>query len=193
MKHLTLRAALCAAALLFALPAVAAPKTLELKGQANWISDAPVERIVGTADGAGTLTLDLDDLTSIKGAIVMPVASMKSGNAQRDEHLKGSDWLEADKHPEIRFEVTSVAVTAAPTGGDVKEGKVDVTGKFTLHGVTTDLTAPATIKWKGDKVKIETAFVVKLADYKVAGKQGVVGDKVGETIDVKVELKGIAK
>lgn len=192
MKHI--RTALAAAALLaFAAPALAAPQTLNVKGQARWVSEAPVEKIVGTADGTGALTVDLADPSTIRGTITMPVASMKSGNDQRDDHLKGSDWLEADKHPTIDFAIGSVKVVEGPKGDAVKEAKVEVTGKFTLHGVTTDLTAPATLKWKGDKVKIETAFVVKLADYKVAGKQGVVGEKVGETIDVSVVLKGIAK
>lgn len=184
---------LVAAGLFAAGPVLAAPKTIELKGQTNWISEAPVEKIVGTADGSGTLTADLDDLSTLKGTLVFPVASMKSGNEQRDDHLKGGDWLEADKHPDIRFVVDSVKVVSPPSGDDVKEAKVEVTGQFTLHGVTTPLTAPATLKWKDDKVKIDTAFVVKLADYKVAGKQGVVGSKVGETIDVKVSLRGIAK
>lgn len=194
MKHMPLRAALVAASLVaLAASAWAAPKSLKVKGQANWISDAPVEKIVGTAAGAGELTVDFDDLSTLKGTITMPVASMKSGNNQRDDHLKGSDWLEADKHPDITFAVTSVKVLEAPKGDAVKEAKVEVAGKFTLHGVTTDLTAPATLKWKGDKVKIHTAFAVKLADYDVAGKQGVVGDKVGETIEVKVRLQGVAK
>lgn len=197
MKHTSLArfgAPLAAFALLaFAAPAFAAPSTLKVKGQANWISDAPVERIVGTAAGTGELSVDLADLTTLKGTITMPVDSMKSGNDTRDEHLKGTDWLDAKQFPDITFEVTAVKVVEAPKGDAVKEAKVEVSGKFTLHGVATDLTAPATLKWKGDKVKIDTAFVVKLADYKVAGKDGVVGDKVGETIDVKVSLKGLAK
>ena len=190
MKHVTIAAA---ALLLWAAPAFAAPQSLKVKGQANWVSEAPVEKIVGTADGAGDLTVDLSDLSTIKGSITMAVASMKSGNDQRDDHLKGAEWLDAAQFPEIKFEVVSVKVVEPPKGDDVKEGKVEVSGKFTLHGVTTDLTAPATLKWKGDKVKIDTAFQVKLADYKVAGKDGVVGNKVGETIEVTVSLKGIAK
>lgn len=194
MQTLFARAAMAGAALLlFAAPAIAAPTSLKVKGQASWLSDAPAERIEGTADGTGELTVDFADLSTLKGTITMPVASMKSGNAVRDDHLKGSDWLEADKHPNITFEVTGVKVTKPTSGDKVKEAGVEVSGKFTVHGVTTDLTAPATLKWKGDKVKISTKFQVKLADYKVAGKAGVVGDKVGETIDITVELKGKAQ
>lgn len=180
-----------AAALLLAVPAFAAD--LQVKGNAKWLSDAPAEKIEGTAAGQGALTVDLADLSTIKGKFSFDVASMKSGNDIRDGHLKGSDWLEADKFPTIDFEIGAVKVTKAPGDGEVKEAQVEVTGKFTLHGVTTDLTAPATVKWKGNKVKITTQFIVKLADYKVAGKDGVVGNKVGETIAIDATFKGLAK
>ena len=43
---------------------------------------------------------------SIAGAI--RVASLRTDNEQRDAHLISPDFLEASKHPEIRFESTSV-------------------------------------------------------------------------------------
>ena len=190
MRNILIYLVMCA----LCAPAFAAPKKLELKGQAKWLSDAPVERIEGTAVGKGTLDIDLDQLSNIKGKIAMPVASMKSGNDTRDEHLRGGQWLEADKYPEITFEISAVKVTKpAVEANGVKEAQVEATGKFTLHGVSTDLTAPATLKWKGDKVKVETAFKVELAKYAVKGKEGVVGNKVGKEIDVQVTLKGVAK
>jgi polyisoprenoid-binding protein YceI len=49
---------------------------------------------------------------SIAGAI--RVDSLRTDNEQRDAHLTSPDFLEAAKHPEIRFESTSVE----PTGDD---------------------------------------------------------------------------
>ncbi|MCA9542429.1 MAG: YceI family protein [Myxococcales bacterium] len=181
---------------LFALlstPAFAAPGSMQLKGQAKWVSDAPVEKIVGTAEGTGELSIDLDDLTTLKGKITMPVESMKTGNGQRDEHLKGSDWLDAAQFPNIEFTVAEVKITQPTSGDPIKEAKVEVSGDFSLHGVTTRLTAPATLKWKGNQVKIATAFQIKLADYQVKGKSGVVGNKVGETIAIDVDIRGEIK
>ena len=118
---------------------------------------------------------------------------MKTGNDMRDDHLRSAQWLDAATHPEMSFEVVSVVAKPTVTEGDVKSADLEVTGKFTLHGVTTDLKAPATIKWKGDKVKISTQFGIKLADYKVKGKEGIVGQKVGETIACEATLKGVVK
>lgn len=180
-----------AAALLLALPAFAAD--LQVKGNAKWLSDAPAEKIEGTALGQGALTVDLADLSTLKGKLTFDVASMKSGNDMRDDHLRSPTWLDAAQFPTIDFDVTAVKVTKAPGDGEVKEAQVEVSGKFTLHGVTTDLTAPATVKWKGNKVKITTEFTVKLADYKVEGKAGAIGNKVGESIAIKATFKGVAK
>ena len=55
---------------------------------------------------------------SIAGAI--RVDSVRTDNEQRDAHLISPDFLEAAKHPEIRFESTSVE----PVGDD----------RFALHG-----------------------------------------------------------
>jgi polyisoprenoid-binding protein YceI len=178
---------------LVALPAAAIAGPATLKGQMKFVSDAPVEKIVGSADGAAALDINLQDLTKITGKITVPVASMKTGNDIRDDHLKSDQWLDAKAHPEIVFEVASVVAEPVQTKGEVKSAELKVTGKFTLHGVTTDLTAPATIKWKGNKVKISTKFNIKLADYKVKGKEGIVGQKVGETIACEATLKGVAQ
>lgn len=161
------------------------------KGQFKFTSKAPKEDIFGTADGKAELTIKADDLAATRGVVTVPVATMKTGNETRDEHMKSPDWLDAAKFPEIKFEITSVEIGAPTTEGDVSAASGKVTGKFTLHGVTTDLTAPATIKWKADgKAKITTQFTIKLADYKVTGKDGVVGSKVGETITCEVALVG---
>jgi hypothetical protein len=84
---------------LLAGPALAAPKTIDLKGQTNWISEAPVEKIVGTADGSGTLTGDLDDLSTLRGTIKFPVASMKSGNFVSASEIAQQRW--GKSHPNL--------------------------------------------------------------------------------------------
>jgi len=182
-------------ALFVATPLLLLPMTADassFKGQFKFTSKAPKEDIFGTATGKADLTIDTSNLTGIKGTITVPVKSMKTGNDSRDEHLRGSDWLDAGKHPNITFTITSAALDGDVTEkGGVKSAKLKVTGKFTLHGVTTTLTAPATIKWKSDnKAKITTQFKIKLADYKVSGKDGVIGSKVGSTITCQASLTG---
>ncbi len=171
----------------------AAPAVLDAQGQMRFVSDAPMERILGTGEGRGELQVDFEDLTRTRGRIVVPVRSLKTGNTQRDEHLGGPDWLDAAKHPDIVFSVTAVTVKEQTTVGDVLEAQLEVVGDFAMHGVTYSLTAPVTVKREAEKVKVSTVFKLALADFKVSGRDGAVGSKVGTNIDITADLKGILK
>lgn len=182
-------------ALFVATPLLLLPLTANaesFKGQFKFTSKAPKEDIFGTASGSADLTIDTSNLAGLKGTITVPVKSMKTGNDTRDDHLRSDAWLDAGKHPNITFTITSATLDGdVSESGGVKAAKLKVTGKFTLHGVTTTLTAPATIKWKDDKkAKITTQFTIKLADFKVEGKDGVIGSKVGSTITCQAALTG---
>src|SRR6185312_10481309 len=39
----------------------------------------------------------------------LEVASIETGNAERDEHLRSPDFFDADRYPEIRFASTRIA------------------------------------------------------------------------------------
>jgi polyisoprenoid-binding protein YceI len=169
----------------------AAPSEGNFKAKMSFVSNAPGEDIEGTAEGTAKLSIDLDSPSATSGEVVVSVASMKTGNDRRDEHLRGSKWLDATAHPDIRFKVTSATAEPTISKGPVKMAKLQVTGEFSLHGVTKTMTAPAEMKWKDNKMKVTTEFTVKLADFKVEGAQGVVGSKVADAIKVEVTLLGV--
>lgn len=172
----------------------AATRAVELGGQLKFLSEAPLEKIFGTADGVvGKLTTDPTDLTRTTGRFSLPVASMKTGNDKRDDHLRSDVWLDAAKFPEIVFEVTSARVVSDDKASPVRTAKIEAVGQLTVHGVAVPLTAPVEIKWKDDKVKATTEFKVRLADHQIAGTKGIVGSKVGESIQVSGTLQGTAR
>ena len=167
----------------------------EFKGKFKFTSKAPKEDIFGTATGMAKLTSDPKDISTLKGVITVPVATMETGNSVRDDHLRSPTWLDAKAYPEITFTIETVK-----PDGPVKEEKgmkaatVIVSGKFSLHGVTTPLKAKGIVKWKDDgKAKISTKFNIALADYNVTGKAGIVGSKVGTTIACEATLVGTLK
>ncbi len=182
----------CAAvAILLVLPLVA--EAAPFKGQFKFTSNAPKEDIFGTADGSAELTITPADLKATRGTVKVSVASMKTGNDTRDEHLRSAGWLDAAKFPEIAFEITGVEVGATSEKDGVKSAEAQVIGKFTMHGVTKELKAPATIKWKDDKkAKITTSFNIALSDFAVTepGGDGVIGSKVGAQIKCEATLTG---
>ena len=70
-----------------------------------------------------------DDFKDAKVNFTADVASINTGNEQRDGHLKTADFFDAEKHPKITFESTHYA-------GDKLEGNLtisSITKPVTLH------------------------------------------------------------
>jgi len=72
------------------------------------------------------------DPTAARGRVEIDVASIDTGNQQRDEHLRTGDFFEVAAHPTIVFELKSVT----PRGGD----EYTVVGDLTIKGVTRAVT-----------------------------------------------------
>ena len=69
---------------------------------------------------------------SITGTI--RVAGLRTDNDQRDAHLRSPDFLDAEKHPEIRFQSTAVE----PTGEDTFHVRGELTIKDTPFEIELD-------------------------------------------------------
>ena len=61
---------------------------------------------------------------------VVDAASVSTGDPDFDETLRGSGWLDAERHPEIVFRSTRIEVTGETAGR--------IHGALTLKGVTAD-------------------------------------------------------
>jgi polyisoprenoid-binding protein YceI len=77
---------------------------------------------------SGTLDLDPDDFTKSKFEGEIDVASVDTGNSQRDDHLRTNDFFDAPNHPKITFKSTRIE----KKGGD----EYVVHGDLTMRGVT---------------------------------------------------------
>lgn len=80
---------------------------------------------------SGMLTLDPAKPDDATVDIKIATDSVLVPNAKLKDELVGAQWLDAAKFPEITFKSTKVVKTGA--------GTADVTGDFTLHGVTKPL------------------------------------------------------
>jgi polyisoprenoid-binding protein YceI len=64
--------------------------------------------------------------------VTIEVASVNTGNEQRDGHLRTNDFFDAPNHPQITFTSTRVEQTAEDTFA--------VTGDLTIKGITRPVT-----------------------------------------------------
>lgn len=71
---------------------------------------------------------EADDFTKAKIVAKIDPATINTKNAQRDEHLRASDFFEVEKYPEVSFESTSINA--------IDEENFVVVGDLTLRGIT---------------------------------------------------------
>ncbi|OIJ67997.1 YceI family protein [Streptomyces mangrovisoli] len=81
---------------------------------------------------SGTLHLDGGDPAKSTASIDVAMASIDTGNADRDGHLKSADFFKCDEFPTMTFRSTS----AEDLGG----GDYRLTGDLSILGVTKPLT-----------------------------------------------------
>lgn len=75
----------------------------------------------------GTITI-ADHIQESTVDVTIDMATVESGSADRDDHLRSSDLFAVDDHPQARFRSTAI---------DTVDGVVGtVTGDLTLKGVT---------------------------------------------------------
>ena len=167
------------------------------RNQATFFSETPLEDINGlTNDVKGNVTFDVGDVTTLSGTISISTASIKTGIELRDGHLKSADWLDADSYPEITFTIKSVSDVKS-----VESNKLTakVTGDFTVHGVTKEVTTDVTMTYldeseqtkkrsPGDLLGIQATFNITLSNYDI--EHMVLGEKVSDSIEVGVNIVG---
>ncbi|MBC7805465.1 MAG: YceI family protein [Akkermansiaceae bacterium] len=114
-------------------------------------------------------------------------ASINTGNAARDGHLRGKDFFETDKYPEIAFKSTRITKR--------KDGFTAV-GNLTMHGVTKSISLPFTVTgpqkgFKGElHMGVETALILNRKDYGLTWNNIVEGSQaVGDTVNVTINME----
>jgi len=171
------------------------------RNQITFFSTTPLEDINGTANGVyGNVSFDVENAAkTVKGKIIVKAASMNTGIELRNSHLKGANWLNEKKYPEIIFDLKSIDAVNQSADNKIE---FKAKGNFTLHGVTKEIIAETELVYldeneqtqkraPGDLLGLKTKFRVKLSDYDV--DNAVIGSKVSEDIEVTVNIVGSNK
>ena len=183
------RPLLCLAGLLAALPAWAEVETYRIDPEhsaANWQVRHLVARVSGSFSAvSGTIVLDRDNLARSRVEATIDVASLDSGHRKRDVHLWSDEFLDARRHPEMRFESTSVQ----PSGPD----KGVINGNLTLRGVTRPVRLAYQIlgfgndPWDGYRAGLLAVANINRLDFGVSKfpEPGPIGNEVEVTLLVQ--------
>jgi len=145
----------------------------------------------------GSLIFDENDPEAASVDVVIDARGLWTGEPQRDDHLRSPDFLDVERHPEIRFR----GKVAARVGATEFKMKGDLTIRGVVRPVVLDVRALgtwATPWWEGnvDKgPKLRAGFLATTSinrhDFGVSWNSPldrggvVVGDEIGITIDAE--------
>ncbi|GAB3813839.1 YceI family protein [Micromonospora zhanjiangensis] len=139
----------------------------------------------------GTATFDAANPAATAVTVRITAKSIDTRNAQRDEHLRGNDFLAMETYPEITFVSTAFTQTG--------EASFDLTGDLTVKGVTNSVTIPfayegaATDPFGNLRVGFEGAVTINRKDYGVTWNAALEagGVLVSDKITLEFEVSAI--
>jgi len=168
--------------------AMAADYAIDKQGQHAFvnfkISHLGYSWLYGTfKDFDGSFSFDAANPEASKVSVTINTASVDSNHAERDKHLRGSDFLNVEAHPTATFESTAVASTG--------EGTADITGNLTLNGVTKPVVIKAKLlgegkdPWGGYRAGFEGSTTLKLKDFDIQKDLGPASQEVELILSVE--------
>jgi len=133
----------------------------------------------------GTIKVDPADISKSSVEVSIEAASINTDNENRDKHLKTAEFFDVEKFPTITFKSTSVK--------EVAKGKLEITGDFTLHGVTKTITFPITNAGTGPGMKpgavvagfIDGALTLNRNDFGIKTYPGALGEDVAISLNIE--------
>lgn len=140
-------------------------------------------------DVSGTMSCADGKPEGVMFDVSIKVDSVDTGMEKLDAHLKSADFFNAKEHPTMTFKSTSVK-------RGTKDGWLDVTGDFTMNGISKPVTA--TVEWTGTKAGpagrragYEATLVVKRSDWNM--KYGIDQGALSDDVQLVVALEGVSQ
>ncbi|GAA5646853.1 YceI family protein [Vibrio proteolyticus] len=131
----------------------------------------------------GDFSYDPANIAASKVNVTVDTSSLDSNHAERDKHIRSSDFIDAGKFPSATFTSTKVI--------DKGDGNLDVMGDLTLHGQTKPITINAHFvgagkdPWGGERAGFYGTTRLELADFNIA----VMGDS--SYVDMELHVEGV--
>jgi polyisoprenoid-binding protein YceI len=134
---------------------------------------------------AAVVQYSAENLAASKIDVTVDIASLDTGDQERDDTLKGADLFDVKKFPTAHFVATGLSVSGP--------ARYEAQGKLTIRNVTRDLKLPLTFQTKmeqGKSVGYMTGRVtLERLDYGVGQGEWKSTEWVGDAVMVSFSLR----
>ena len=137
----------------------------------------------------GTVNVDFKNLDASSVTFSIDAASIDTDNEDRDTHLRSADFFDVEKHPAITFKSSKIT--------KVGDNDYEVTGTFTMIGVSKEITLPVTYlgavqdPWGNTKAGYELSTTINRKDYGMEWNKALDagGFILGDDVEVAINLE----
>ena len=157
-----------------------------------WVRHLKITKVRGTFENFDVTVTTPEDPSKISIEASIDVSSVNTGQEQRDNHLRSSDFFLVEQHPHMTFRSTDIQVD-----GDA----FTIDGELTLRGVTKTVTLTGefggviTDDYGRTKAGASASTTINRQDFGVSWNAALeaggftLGDDVTITIDLQVDLQ----
>jgi polyisoprenoid-binding protein YceI len=139
----------------------------------------------------GTIALDPEQLDRSSVEVEIDAASIDTGTADRDNHLRSADFFDVEQFPKLTFKSTRIE----HQGGD----RYAVHGALTIRGVERDITLAAEYgglakdPWGNERALFTASGSVDRREYGLKWNQALEagGVLVGERVELELEVQAV--
>ncbi|MCQ6561472.1 YceI family protein [Paenibacillus mendelii] len=134
---------------------------------------------------------DPEDLTSASIRFSIDLSSIDTRNADRDAHLRSADFFDVEANPKMTFEATRITKSG--------DGEYEVTGDFTLHGITRPEKFAVSFEgagkdpWGNAKAGFSAVGSLKRSDYGLTYNAVLEtgGVLIGDEVKISIEIEAL--
>ncbi len=144
------------------------------------------------ADIKAEFSLDPADPTTLQATCTIKAESITTGQPKRDAHLRGADFFETEKYPEIKFVATGVK-----RDGD----DYILTGNLTMRDVTKEISIPVSFSgpvqdpWGETRFGFEGSTKINRKDWHI--NYSAVLDNGGlvasDEVKIEISIEGVKR
>lgn len=134
---------------------------------------------------AGNLTSDVQSLMTDPSSVDPAITDGKT-SADLDAHLKSGDFFDAEKYPNVKFEITKVADLAPGTETKTVGANKTVSGNLIIKDKKVNVTFPAKVEVTDKEIRLHSKFTINRQDWGLV--YGAEGDPKDWMISQEVDL-----
>ena len=162
---------------------VAAPRSYVINPENSSIGFIG-SKVTGSHNGGfkkfvGELRVENGKLAEAGNKVVIETTSLYADNDRLTGHLKGPDFFNVAQIPTATFETTAITQNAT---------NYTVTGNLTLHGVTKQISFPASIAVSEAAVEVNADFFINRLDLDIKYR-GMPNDLIRKEVVLKLKVK----